>query len=162
MQPSAVAFAFAQTTARDMVGAVEDKPGKAIVIVDDEMSFTELLGDLMGDHFHCPILTFSNPLTALEAIPCLNVGIFVTDYYMPHRNGLDVIRRLGDVMPLPPPCLLMTGHSLDDEDEPARPDHLKAVLPKPFRWQQLAALIEKHWPADAPSPLRAGVESLNR
>ena len=145
-----------------MVCAVEDKVGKAIVIVDDEMSFTELLGDLMGEHFHCPILTFSNPLAALDALPQLNVGIFVTDYYMPHRNGLDVIRRIGELHPCPPPCLLITGHSLDGDSEPGNPPYFKAILPKPFRWQQLAALIEKHWPADQPSPLRDGAISLNR
>lgn len=141
---------------------MEDKAGKAIVIVDDEMSFTELLGNLMGDHFNTPILTFSNPLTALEAVPRLNIGVFVTDYYMPHRNGLDVIRKLGEVMDNPPPCLLITGHSLDEDDEPGSPVHFKAILAKPFRWQQLAALIEKHWPPGTPSPLREGVASLNR
>lgn len=141
---------------------MEDKAGKAIVIVDDEMSFTELLGDLMGDHFHSPILTFSNPVSALETLPSIDVGIFVTDYYMPHRNGLDLIRKVGELIPCPPPCLLITGHCLDDEGEPGNPPHFKAILPKPFRWQQLAALIERHWPADAPSPLREGVESLDR
>jgi CheY-like chemotaxis protein len=144
-----------------MLARVEDKAGKVIVIVDDEMSFTELLGHLMGEHFHCPILTFSNPVAALDALSGLNVGIFVTDYHMPRRNGLDLIRTLGERMPTPPPCILITGHSLDEEEEPGNPVHFKAILPKPFRWQQLASLIEKHWPAGMGSPLREGVESLN-
>lgn len=117
------------------------------MIVDDEMSFTDLLGTMLGDHFGRPILTFGNPLTALEALPRLNVGMLVTDYYMPHVNGLDVIRRAGSLMAEPPPCILITGHTFEDADNDLeKMAHFKAILPKPFRWQELAALIERHWP----------------
>ena len=137
-----------------MVNAVEKNAGKAIVIVDDETSFIELLGRLLGDYFNCPILIFSNPAKMLEAAPSLNIGILVTDYYMPHLNGLDLIRKVGEVLPNPPPCLLITGHAIDDDEDCVMPAHLKEILPKPFRWQQLAGLIEKHWPADTASALR--------
>lgn len=140
---------------------MQDDLGKSIVIVDDEMSFTDLLGRLLAEHFSCPILTFSNPLSALEALPKLNVGVLVTDYYMPHLNGLELIRKLGDLLPAPPACILITGHSLENnDDEVARLIQFQAILYKPFRWQQLAALIEKNWPAGTPSPLRACDPSL--
>jgi DNA-binding NtrC family response regulator len=127
---------------------------KTIVIVDDEMSFTELLGSMLGDHFSCPVLTFGNPLTAAEALPRLNVGVLVTDYYMPHIDGLDLIKKAGELTP-PPPSILITGHSFDDNDEQtAQLPHFKAILAKPFRWQQLAKLIEEHWPEGSPVPLR--------
>lgn len=133
------------------------------MIVDDEMSFTDLLGRLLGDHFRAPILTFSNPLTALEALPRMDVGMLVTDYYMPHLNGIDLIRKVAELLPLaPPPCLLITGHSFEHEEEALHLPHFKAILSKPFRWQQLAALIEKNWPAEADSPLREGTLSLHR
>ncbi len=127
---------------------------KTIVIVDDEMSFTELLGSMLGEHFSCPVLTFGNPLTAAESLPRLNVGVLVTDYYMPHIDGLDLIKKAGALTP-PPPSILITGHTFEDnDDETARMPHFKAILAKPFRWQQLAKLIEEHWPADSPVPLR--------
>lgn len=136
-----------------MVLPVQESAEKTIVIVDDEMSFTELLGSMLGEYFSCPILTFGNPLTAAKALPDLNVGVLVTDYYMPHINGLDLIRKAGELVP-PPPSILITGHSFDnDEEETARMDHFKEILAKPFRWQQLAALIEKHWPCGRP-PVR--------
>ena len=145
---------FARSRRRYIVGAVQASGVKTIVIVDDEMSFTELLGSMLGEHFSCPILTFGNPLTAAEALPRLNVGVLVTDYYMPHINGLDLIKQAGNLQP-PPPSLLITGHTFeDDEDETARMPHFKAILPKPFRWQQLASLIEEHWPAGETPPLR--------
>lgn len=140
---------------------MEEIPGKAIVIVDDEMSFTDLLGRMLGDHFKCPIVTFSNPLTLIQSLPRLNVGVLVTDYYMPHLNGLDLIRKAGEIMPLTP-CLLITGHSFEHDDTSANLANFKDILPKPFRWQQLARLIEKHWPGETPAPLCAGVVSLHR
>lgn len=144
-----------------MLRDVETKDGKAIMIVDDEMSFTDLLGRLLGDHFRCPILTFSNPLTALEAMPRLDIGVLVTDYYMPHVNGVDLIRKATGFRAAPPACILITGHSFEHDEESERLPQFKAVLAKPFRWQQLAVLIEQHWPASAVSPLREGVASLH-
>jgi DNA-binding NtrC family response regulator len=134
--------------------AVQPPAEKTIVIVDDEMSFTELLGSMLGEHFSCPILTFGNPLTAAEALPRLNVGVLVTDYYMPHIDGLDLIKKAG-LLTSVPPSILMTGHTIEDhEEQTAQMPHLRAILSKPFRWQQLAALIEKNWPEDSPSPVR--------
>lgn len=133
---------------------------EAIVIIDDEMSFTDMLGRLLGDYFSCPIITFSNPLTALEAIPLLKVGMVVTDYYMPHLNGLELIRRIGELRPCSPPCLLITGHTLEDESIVDQLACLKGILAKPFRWQQLAAQIKKHWPEGLPSPVRADAVPL--
>lgn len=127
---------------------------KTIVIVDDEMSFTELLGSMLGEHFTCPVLTFGNPLTAAAALPALNVGVLVTDYYMPHLTGLDLIKQAGSHQPAPP-SILITGHTFDEpDDETVRMTHFKAILAKPFRWQQLAVLIEKHWPEPSGAPLR--------
>ncbi len=132
------------------------------MIVDDEHSFTELLEHLLGDHFSCPIFTFTNPLQMLEALPRLDVGVLVTDYCMPHRNGMELIRKVAECLSEAPACVLITGHALDDDEEAERPAHLKAILSKPFRWQQLASVIETHWPANAASPVRDKVSSLHR
>jgi CheY-like chemotaxis protein len=133
---------------------VDDEAGKAIVIMDDETSFSDFLGDLLGEHFRCSIVSFTDPLALVDALPQLNVGVLVTDYYMPNLNGLELIRRAAEVMPVAPPCILITAHTFEDEEEICRPPHFKAILAKPFRWQQLASLIVKHWPPGADSPLR--------
>ncbi len=138
-----------------MLRRVDEKEVKSIVLMDDETSFTDFLGSMLEEHFRCAILTFSDPLVLLEALPRLNIGVLVTDYYMPHLSGIDLIHKAAELMPVAPPCILITGHTFEEEeDESARPPHFKAILPKPFRWQELATLIERYWPADAPSPLR--------
>ena len=138
-----------------------DTPPKAIVIVDDEKSFTDLLGNLLEEHFTCPILMFRSPAALLKKLPELNIGILVTDYYMPHMNGLELIRIVSELTPSGPPCILITGHLFEPgEHEESKLSCFKEVLPKPFRWQLLASMIVRHWPAGHPSPLRHGVNSF--
>lgn len=153
---------FAQPRPDRMIAAVEETRPKAIVLVDDEAPFTDLLVQMMGDHFDCPILTFSNPVVALKALPELNVALLVTDYYMPRINGLDLIIRAGTLTATPPHSILITGHTFEEDVDMSATPHFKAMLPKPFRWQQLARLIEQHWPDAAGAPLRPGIASLHR
>lgn len=118
------------------------------------MSFTDLLGRILAEHFICPIHIFGNALAAEQALPRLNAAVLVTDYYMPHLDGFELIRRVGE-LPSPPACLLITGHAFDrDEVSPGKVSCFKDILPKPFRWQELARLIEAHWPGDESPPLR--------
>ena len=125
---------------------------KCIVIVDDEKSYGELLSQLVRDHLDQPVVAFDHPVTALEALPGLNVGAVVTDFFMPVYDGAQFIRRAAPRLP-GVPFFIITGHPvrLSDaflDDLPA----LKAVLPKPFRWQKLGELIVRHWPEETNRP----------
>jgi len=119
---------------------------KALVIVDDEKSYADLLGRLLADSLRCPIRAFTRPLEAIEAIPTLDVGLIVSDYYMPGINGLEFVRRLQTVAPTIP-VIMITGHMMelaetDYSDLPA----LKTILAKPFSWRLLAEEIIRYWP----------------
>ena len=160
LRSSDLRFAHPHSQSHDSP-AVEENTPKSIVLVDDEMPFTDLLVQMMGDYFDCPILTFSNPAAALKALPEINVGLLVTDYYMPRINGLDLIIKAGELGQTPPHSILITGHTFEDEVDMSATPHFKAMLPKPFRWQQLARLIEQHWPDKAGAPLRSGIASLH-
>jgi FixJ family two-component response regulator len=121
-----------------------------IVIIDDEKSFADMLGDLLGEHLDAPVRTFTDPEAAIASIPSLHPGVVVTDYYMPTINGLDLVRRIGTVSPSTP-CILITGHPFDLSDHGDDGlQNLKGVLSKPFRWKVLAELIQQHW--DGPNP----------
>jgi two-component SAPR family response regulator len=138
---------------------VNPPAGKAIVIIDDEKSYVDLLSELIKEHFANPVVTFTRPLDALEALPTLNVGIIVTDYYMPQLTGLEFIVR---ARPLKPgvPFIIITGHGVhfSEEDFSYLPE-LRAVMHKPLGWRQLSQAIAAHWPAVSrleKSELRAG------
>lgn len=123
-------------------------------MLDDEKSYADLLTQLLTDSLTCPVHTFNRPLDALAAIPSLDVGIVVTDYFMPQLNGIEFIAEATKLLP-DTPFLIITGHPLKLTDEAlARLPSLKAVLPKPFNWQKLTDEIIRYWPENERSPLR--------
>lgn len=128
-------------------------PAKAVVIIDDEKSYGDLLSQLLIDNLDCPVLTFSNPQEALDALPNLNVGVVVTDFFMPDLNGVQFIRRAAPDLP-GVAFIMITGHPLKLSDEPFDDiPALKAVVSKPFKWSKLCELVREHWPEADPRRL---------
>lgn len=124
---------------------------KTIVIVDDEKSYIDLLSQILAEHLSNPVVTFTRPMAALAALPQLNVGLIVTDYYMPQLNGLQFINHARILKPQTP-FILITGHGvhLSAEELPQIPE-LKTILHKPFGWRTLAEEIVRCWSgADVP------------
>ena len=123
---------------------------KAIVIVDDETSYIDLLAQLLSDNLNCPVFTFSRPLEALAALPQIDVGTIVTDFYMPQLNGFEFVSQASALVP-GVPFILITGHAIDlTAEEFAQFPALKSVLHKPFLWRRVATEILKFWPEEHP------------
>jgi DNA-binding NtrC family response regulator len=127
---------------------------KALIIVDDEVSYLNFLGDLMSEHLSCPVLTFARPLAALEAIKRVPVGAIATDYYMPQLNGIEFIKRAREIHPHTP-FIIITGHGekLTAEAYPHLPE-LRSIINKPFRWRELAEEVIKHWVGPNPPRIK--------
>ena len=140
---------------------MNSSPPRAIVIVDDEKSYTDLLTQMLAENFDCPVHAFSRPLEALKALAQLNPGVVVTDYYMPQLNGLEFIRQAAPLVP-DSAFVMITGHNLSaEEDTMARLPALKGFLAKPFGWRKLADEILRVWPSHiAPPATRSGAPSL--
>ena len=90
------------------------------------------------------------------------IGVAVSDTTRMVASPLELIRKTGELSAgAPPPCILITGHAFEAEDHEERNlPHFKEVVPKPFRWQLLAALIVRHWPEGEPSPVRSELHSI--
>lgn len=125
--------------------------GKAIILVDDEKSYLDLMSELLSENVAAPVYAFPRPLAALERLPELDIGLIVTDYYMPQLSGLEFIAQARKLKP-GVPFLIITGHGVHlAEPEFAHLPELKSVLHKPFGWRKLAEEIVRHWP-DAHAP----------
>ncbi len=136
-------------------------PPNAIVLVDDERSYTELMTQLLADNLDCPVHSFTRPIDALRELPHLNAGVIVTDYFMPQIDGLEFIRRASALSPAA--CfVLITGHNLAaEQDSMARLTALKGFLSKPFGWRKLADEIIRVWPDPSTAPAhKANVSAL--
>lgn len=136
-------------------------PIKSIVLVDDEKSYTDLMTQMLSDNLDCPVHAFTRPLEALKAIPGIDPGVIVTDYFMPQLNGIEFIRQAAAVAPHAA-FVMITGHNLSsEEDQLAKLTALKGFLAKPFGWRKLADEILRVWPSEAAAPChRADATSL--
>jgi len=124
---------------------------KAIVLVDDEKAYIDVLASLLTANLGCPVFTFTRPREALAALPDLNPAVIVTDYYMPQLDGFEFIQRASQLVP-GVPFILISGHTIHlPEDDFATLQPLRTILPKPFSWRKLADEIALHVPEFAAS-----------
>ena len=134
---------------------------KAIVIVDDEKSYIDIMATLLTDQLGCPVVTFTRPLDALAALPTLNAGVIVTDCNMPQFSGFEFIRRAAPMVP-GVPFILMSGNAQHlEEDELMSNSPLRAILPKPFGWRKLADEIILHAPEFSIREVKAAADSTS-
>lgn len=118
---------------------------KILVIVDDEEPMLNQLKQLMELRLNCQVLTFTKAQDAIDALPKLNVGLVVTDYYMPFMNGVEFIQKASAVSP-GLAFIVITGHgpAFVSKNIPNLPE-LKCFINKPVRWKTLATEIQRHW-----------------
>jgi len=126
-------------------------PGeKIVVLVDDEISYIDLLEQLLSEHLACPVHGFTKPADALRAMPGLNVGLIVTDYQMPEMTGLELIGEVQKLDPTIPAVMITAYHLKFTERELAEVPSLKVIVRKPFKWAALASEVVKYWPDPHP------------
>ena len=125
---------------------------KAVLFLDDEQSYVELMTLLLSDNLDCPIRAYTRPHEALATLPRLDVAMIVTDYSMPLMNGIDFLYRAHAICPQIA-AVMITGQRIELEGQDlSHVPGLKATLFKPISWRTLAENIIKHWP-DANRPV---------
>jgi len=118
----------------------------AVVIVDDERSYVDLLAQMLLDNLECDVHAFTRPDAALLALPTIEAGVVVSDYFMPDMDGIEFIRRASVLAPRAA-FIMISGHDLDSiEYELVRLKGLRMRLQKPFGWRPLAAAVIQVWP----------------
>ena len=134
--------------------------GKIVVLVDDEISYVDLLEQLLSEHLACPVHGFTKPADALRALPTLNVGLIVSDYQMPEMTGLEFIGEVQKINPDIPVVMITAYHLKFTERELAEVPSLKMIIRKPFKWATLASELVKYWPdSHPPKVIISGVPS---
>ena len=133
---------------------------KAVLFLDDEQSYVELMTQLLTDNLDCPIRAYTRPQEALAALPRLDVALIVTDYSMPVMNGIDFLHRAHAVCPQAA-AVMITGQRIElaDKDLSHVPG-LKATLFKPISWRTLAENIIKYWPGADQPVLKANTAAI--
>lgn len=116
------------------------------IIVDDEPSYLYLLETILEEILTCPIKAYTHPEMALQELPDLEVGIIITDFYMPKMDGIEFLQKVEQIKPSVP-CMIISGHKqLLDTMDHSDITELKSVLAKPFKIEALVEEITRLWP----------------
>lgn len=128
--------------ARDTAGQTPSPP-PTIMIVDDEVMVADVLGAMLEELGYRPIvMNDGGAAAALAADPARIIDAVIIDLTMPSLSGREVIERLRHHRPTVP-IFVCSGYDRSH----GMPLDVQGFLRKPFRIDQLAALLSQLIPA---------------
>jgi CheY-like chemotaxis protein len=119
--------------------------GRLVLVVDDHQDFCVAMEHLIGT-LGFRVMCVPNGVEALKKIETHPVAVVVTDLFMPEMDGIELLRRLGNLKidkPIPP-IIAVTGDdhiAADSVGSAAAALGAIAVLMKPFSREQLAGAL---------------------
>jgi two-component system cell cycle sensor histidine kinase/response regulator CckA len=110
---------------------------QTILVVDDEAIVRSLTRRMLEEHGYSVIEAGNGfeAWTLLESMPG-RIDLVVSDVVMPRLDGIELARSM-EIMPHPPPILLMSGYGL------SALEFERPLLVKPFRAQELLAAVHR-------------------
>ncbi len=120
--------------------------GKAILVVDDEPSITELLVELLqGEGYE--VETAANGAIALDKLQECGYDVILCDLKMPVLDGPGLYRDVARHHPgLERRFIFVTGSALDENTQKFLKQTGRPWLSKPFRWGELRRLVHQAAP----------------
>ncbi len=115
--------------------------GEKILIVDDEKSLSDLLGDMLGSiGYQCKC--FSSPLEALAAFKQSpeDFDLIISDQTMPKLTGLDMITAMQEIRS-DIPAIIATGYSASINESIAKENNIQ-LLKKPLTKDLLVETVD--------------------
>jgi len=134
-----------------------------IVLVDDEEMVTRSLSTFLRIETDYEVVTFENPVSALDSVRSNPFDVVVSDFFMPEMNGLQFLKEVRQIRP-EAPRIMLTGYA-DKENA------IKAInevdlfyyLEKPWDNDQLKLVIDNAVSSlDLNCLLREKIQELDR
>lgn len=118
-----------------------------VLIVEDDDNARAALATLLRDEGYV-VDTAGDGRSALEHVECLPLDLIITDISMPGMNGLDLLRRLPDDIPV------IAVTAFEDVGDEALALGAWAWLPKPIQLDKLLGITDliepRAWARDLP------------
>jgi CheY-like chemotaxis protein len=117
--------------------------GCVVLVVDDDADMRDVLASVLQE-LGLTVLEAGDGLEALAVVranPAL--CLIISDLKMPRCDGLELARSLKALgSPSPPPFVMISGYS-DPALGRAEELNIKAILRKPFRLEEIHALVRR-------------------
>ncbi len=102
-----------------------------IMIVDDETEILNVLSRYLTRNENFSVLTYSNPILALNHLDNSSVDLILLDIMMPQMNGLDVLEKIKTKNP-DQKVIMMTAYSTLDKVLKSHKEGATNYVMKPF------------------------------
>ncbi len=109
-----------------------------VVYVDDELALCRAFEWVM-QRAGVPVVTFSDPLLAVQFIRANDVSLIFCDYRMPHMNAIEVLHSVDKGVPF-----YVVSGDLDVARWTAGETSVTGVLSKPFRAERVIEIAQSH------------------
>ena len=113
----------------------------SLLLVDDEEAFRRLAGNELA-HAGYRVTTAANLAEAREILGQQSFDIALLDVRMPDGTGLDLLAGIKERSPATQ-VVMLTGHATVEDAIRAMKDGALDFLTKPFRFEELEAVLEK-------------------
>ncbi len=120
-------------------------PVRSILIVDDEQPIIDLLRDVLEEEGYI-VITARNGSEAINIVQQQPVDLVLTDYMMPHMDGLDLSKQLrSDPRTANIPVLIMSAVHVPNDG------NFNSIIRKPFNLVDVLNDIRQHLSSVPPS-----------
>ena len=117
--------------------------GRVVLVVDDDADMRDVLASVLQE-LGLHVLEAQDGLEALAVVHANpTLSLIISDLKMPRCDGLELARAL-QALPWPsvPPFVMISGYS-DPALGRAEELNIKAILRKPFRLEEIRALVAR-------------------
>jgi len=117
-------------------------PGLRVLVVEDNATNRKVVGKML-DKLHCRVSFANDGRRGLEAALADDFDLVLMDVQMPEMDGLEATRRLrrSDGLRSRVPVFALTANVLPESREAVREAGMDGFLSKPFRLEELSALV---------------------
>jgi len=87
--------------------------GNSILIVDDEVSYLDLMRGLLEQEGYQNVITEENPLKVISILEQKDIEIILLDVYMPQKSGLDLLEEIYAQFPKIPVIIITAVNEVE-------------------------------------------------
>lgn len=113
---------------------------RRFLVVDDEPTFAEMLGEILRDH-GAEVAVAVSCGEVFEQVQRTRFDALITDMRMPGMNGVELVRAVQKLAP-GLPGIVITGVTAHADLSVGAGSHIHAVLPKPVPFRRLLAVLD--------------------